>query len=87
LKSYFKPVLQPFETPPFSLLSPKVSAKKKEANQKKKGEEKKRSLSSPSNLSLAHPSSCRYRPCTAAYPALHVAMAAMGRLKACIPKL
>jgi hypothetical protein len=37
LKSYFKPVLQPFETPPFSLLSPKVSARKEEANQEKKG--------------------------------------------------
>jgi hypothetical protein len=42
LKSYFKPVLQPFETPPFSLLSPKVSARKEEANQKKRGGEAKK---------------------------------------------
>jgi hypothetical protein len=36
LKYYFNPFLQPFETPPFSLLSPKVSARKEEANQKEK---------------------------------------------------
>jgi hypothetical protein len=53
---------------------------------KKKGKQAKRPNQTRA-AHLAHPSSCRHRPCTVAHPALHVAMAAMGWLKARIPEL
>jgi hypothetical protein len=59
-------------SPSFLLL--KFGGKKKRSTQKKKGKQAKRPNRTPA-AHLAHPSSCRHRPRTAAHPCLHVAIA------------